>query len=434
MTPIQKSLGPIRLAPGVEPRHVLCYLFAAWVSIGLFTYFTALTPYLLQVNIGLPQDEHGRVSGQLQFWQEIALLATIGWWGAMSDRHGRRVVYIAGFVVLGLGYGLYAFATSVPELLVYRLVIAVGIAATSAMLATLIADYPDESSRGKLTGVAFFLNGIGSVMFFLGLTKLPLLFENAGADHLWAGRYAFLVVGGIALLAALVMFGLKPGRPAATSARTPLLQLIGEGIAAARRPRIALCYGSAFAARADMAIVTLFVTLWVVQSAATGGMSATQAAAKAGMVVGITQGAAVIWSPIFGIIGDRLNRVTVLIIAFLLATIGYGWISMLDDPTAPASIPALIFLGIGLSSSILASSLLLGQEAPVHLRGSVFGLQSFCGALGILAISAGGGYLFDAVGPHAPFGAMAIANAVVMLWGLTVRSMEPRAASEPARS
>ena len=170
---------------------MLCYLFAAFVSIGLFTYFSALTPYVLQVNLGLPQSEHGRVSGNLQFWQEIVLLATIGWWGAMSDRIGRRTVYVAGFVVFAAGYALYAFATSVGELLVYRLVLGFGIAATAAMLSTIIADYPDESSRGKLTGIAFFLNGVGSVIFFLGLTKLPLVFERGGADQLWSGRYAY---------------------------------------------------------------------------------------------------------------------------------------------------------------------------------------------------------------------------------------------------
>jgi hypothetical protein len=54
----------------------------------------------------------------------------------------------------------------------------------------------------------------------------------------------------------------------------------------------------------------------------------------------------------------------------------------------------------------------------------VFGLQSFFGALGILAISAGGGRLFDAIGPHAPFAAMAVANGVVFLWGIVVRTLE----------
>jgi hypothetical protein len=75
---------------------------------------------------------------------------------------------------------------------------------------------------------------------------------------------------------------------------------------------------------------------------------------------------------------------------------------------------------------VLASTLLLGQEAPTPIRGSVFGVQSFCGALGILAISAGGGRLFDAVGPWAPFAVMGIVNGVVCLWAIAVRSFEAK--------
>jgi MFS family permease len=418
------SLGPIHLAPGVTRRHVLCYLFAAFISIGLFTYFTALTPYILKVNLGLPQSEHGRLSGDLQFWQEIVLLATIGWWGALSDRFGRRPMYVAGFLVLGLGYMLYSFATTASELLGYRLVIGFGIAGTAAMLATITADYPEESSRGTLTGLSFLLNGLGSIAFFFGMTKLPLAFERYGVDQLWAGRYAYIVAGGIALLGGLVMLGLKPGRPDVRAARTPLLRLVADGLAAARAPRIALCYGSAFAARADMAIITIFITLWAVQFAAAAGLSTPEATARAGMVVGTAQGAALLWSPLFGFICDRFDRVTMLVVAFLLAALGYGWVGLIEDPTALASIPPLVLLGVGQASTILASTLLLGQQAPAHIRGSAFGLQSFFGALGILAISAGGGRLFDAIGPHAPFIAMAAANALIMVWGIAVRRAE----------
>ena len=36
---------------------------------------------------------------------------------------------------------------------------------------------------------------------------------SQGVDELWSGRYAYLTVAGIAFLAAIVMTGLKPGRP-----------------------------------------------------------------------------------------------------------------------------------------------------------------------------------------------------------------------------
>lgn len=425
-----ERLGPLLLAEGVRRRHALAYLFAAFVSIGLFTYLTALSPYVFRINLAIPESEQGRLSGQLQFWQEIVLLAVIGGCGALSDRVGRRTVYVAGFAVLALAYALYPFAGSTASLMAYRLVFALGVAATSAMLATIAGDYPLERARGRFVGTSFFLNGLGSVLFFVGLTRLPNVFAGGGADPLWAGRYAYLAVAGIALLAALVMLGLKPGLPVARASRPSLGQLLREGVLAARNPRIALAYGSAFTARADMSMVTLFLGLWAVQAATAAGASAAQATARAGAVIGISQATALVSAPLIGWLGDRVDRVVLMIIAFGLAALGYGWVGLTADVLAPAAIPALVLLGIGQSSTILASTVLMGQEARAEIRGSVFGVQSFCGGLGILAISAIGGWLYDAEGPGSPFALIAMLNLLVLAWAAWVkRSGAPAATS-----
>lgn len=426
-------LGPIELAPGVSRGNLICFLFASFVTIGLFTYLTLLTPFILQVNLGLPEEQQGVVSGQLQFSQEIIILMVIGLWGAMSDRIGRRAVFIAGFAIMGLAFALYPFAGSVPELITYRLVYGVGLAAASAMLATVLADYPAERSRGTLIGVSFFLNGMGSVVFFVGLSQLPDFYSAQGAEELWAGRLAYLSVAAIALLSAIVMFGLKPGLPTQREEKPPLARLLAEGVRAARNPRIALSYGSAFAARADLAMVTLFLSLWVVQQATAAGLTTAQATAAAGLVIGISQGVATLFAPVLGVWGDRLNRVTVMMIAFGIATVGYGWTGLVSDWTSlnAFNISALVVLGMGLSGAILGSTLLLGQEAQAELRGSIFGLQAFCGAIGILVISIGGGWLFDNIGPWSPFLAMAGANGVIFLFACIVRVVSPGGVARP---
>ena len=113
-------------------------------------------------------------------------------------------------------------------------------------------------------------------------------------------------------------------------------------------------------------------------------------------------------------------------IGFLTGTLGYGWLSTLDDILSLSAIPALICVGMGLGSCQLASTVLLAQEARTELRGSVFGTQAFFGAAGILAMSAGGGRLFDAIGPQAPFLAVAAANGVVLLFAVACRVVESR--------
>jgi len=425
--PTSRSFGPVLLSPGVTPRHVFCYLFAALISIGMFTYLMSLTPYILKVNLGIPEDQHGRVIGNLQFLQEIIVIISISWWGAMSDRFGRRVVYIAGFLLMMMAYGIYAFATSLPQLFAFRIVFALAIAATTTNLSAILADYPMDQSRGKMTGMAFMLNGLGAAAFFGGLSQLPKIYQAQGADEVWSGRYAYLTVAAIAFVAAIVMTGLKRGRPEGVEPKTPVLQLIKEGLRAARVRRIAVAYAAAFAARADMAIVTLFMILWVVQAGSAAGLTPGEAQGKAGIYVAIYSLAALGWAPVVGIIADRIDRLTLTLIAFVLAAIGYAALGMSSDVLTLSSIaPALIMAGIGQSSTAMSITVLLAEVCPPKIRGSVFGVQSFFGALGILAISWGGGQLFDLVGPPAPFIAVAAANAAVFAIALAVRSIESR--------
>ncbi len=420
------KFGPVRLMPGVTRGHVAAYLWAAFVSIGIFTYATALQPYLLEVNIGVPSGERGVVSGDLQFWQEIVTLMFVGLFGAWSDRVGRRVVYIIGFLITGLAYAAYPFADDVGQLLIYRLIYAVGIAALGGMLATVLADYPIDADRGKLTGISFFLNAVGALLFFAVLTRLPSLYQGFGATETEAGRFAYLTIAAICVVSALIMLGLKPGRPEQVTERLPLLTLLRQGLNAGKRPRIALAYAASFAARADLVIVALFLSLWVQSAALADGATAAEATSRQGALFGIVQGSAMLWAPFFGWLADKVDRVTLVIMATVLSVAGYGWMGFTPDPAmGAAAFGAAALLGIGQASGILASQVLIAQEAPGAIRGAVIGMVGFFGALGILAISKIGGIAFDGWRPGAPFIIMAGANVVLLVYAIWVRA-QPR--------
>jgi MFS family permease len=417
------KFGPVRLMPGVTRGHVGAYLWAAFVSIGIFTYATTLQPYLLEVNIGVPVEQRGSVSGDLQFWQEIITLMCVGLFGAWSDRVGRRVVYITGFLVTALAYAAYPFANDVGQLLIYRLIYAVGIAALGGMLATVLADYPVDADRGKLTGISFFLNAVGALLFFAVLTRLPSFYQGFGATETEAGRFAYLTIAAVCVVSALIMVGLKPGRPDQVTERLPLRTLMTQGLAAGRQPRIALAYAASFAARADLVIVALFLSLWVQTAAIADGASAAEASSRQGALFGIVQGSAMLWAPIFGWMADKVNRVTLVIIATALSIAGYGWMGFTPDPAmGGAAFGAAAMLGIGQASGILASQVLIAQEAPSAIRGAVIGMVGFFGALGILAISKIGGYTFDEWRPGSPFIIMAGANVLLLAFAIWVRS------------
>jgi MFS family permease len=424
------KFGPVRLAPGVTRGHVAAYLWAAFVSIGMFTYASALQPFILKVNIGVPSDQTGVVSGNLQFWQEMVGLLVIGMIGAWSDRVGRRVVYILGFLVTALAYAAFPFANDIGQLTIYRLILAVGVAALGGMLATVLADYPVDEDRGKLTGISFFLNAVGAFLFLTVLVRLPQWFIEAGFSEVDAGRAAYLTAGAaVCLVSAVIMFGLKPGRPEQVRERLPLLTLLRQGLAAGRSRRIALAYVCSFAARADLVIVALFLTLWVSIAAVADGYTPGEALQKQGILFAVVQASAMLWAPFFGWLADKIDRATMVIIATVLSVAGYGWMGFTPDPTQTAAFGAGALLGIGQASGILASQVLIGQEAPGPIRGAVIGMVGFFGALGILAISSVGGYAFDAWRPGAPFIIMAAANALLLVFAVWVRmTSQPRMA------
>jgi MFS family permease len=420
-----RHLGPVRLESGVRPGHVLCYFWAAFVSIGIFAFYGALLPFILNVNLHIPPGERGVVTGDLQFWQEVVSMLVLGIAGAASDRVGRRVIYVLGFLVMGLAYATCPFAGNYVQLLAYRMFFAVGVAMLAAMLQVVLTDYPIDEDRGKLAGIANFLSTLGTLLFLAILIRLPAVFSSAGLSDLWAGRASYLSIAGVCVVSAILMLGLRPGRAYRMAPKLPLWTLIRRGMAAARDPRIALAYGAAFNSRADLVIMTLFLALWAQNAALADGSSPAEAAQKQGMLFGIIQVSALLWAPVFGWLADRLDRVTTVILAIVLSIIGYGWMGLVDHPLHTSAIPAAVMLGIGQISAILAATVLAGQVAPGPIRGAVVGMLTFFGAFGILAISKVGGYAFDHWMPGAPFLIMTFANVALLVFALYVRVRTP---------
>ena len=111
-TPAGERFGPVQLMPGVRRRHVLAYLWAAFVSIGIFTYATTLQPFLLEVNLGVPPARRGAVSGDLQFWQEVVALVLVGLYAPLTQRpDGWRVAPLIALSPIALAWFIRARTT-----------------------------------------------------------------------------------------------------------------------------------------------------------------------------------------------------------------------------------------------------------------------------------------------------------------------------------
>lgn len=416
----------VELAPGILPRNFGTLLYGAFTTIGLLAFVSIGTPYVLNVYLKIPQDQQGQIAGDLAAWNEIAMLLVFGPCGVLADRIGRKQVFTFGFVFMAIAYALYPFASSVGELTAYRLLYAVGIGAATAMLQTILADYPSNASRGKATALVGTLNGLGVVILSVGLGGLMKTFVGRGYSPEDAGYITHFIVAAMCLVSAgVVAAGLKKGTPVHKHEQLPLRELVGSGLAAGRNPRIALAYASAFIARGDLVVVGTFVNLWGTSAGIEAGLDPAEASAKGRMLFAITGIAGLFWLPLMGIMLDRVNRVTGTTICMAIAAAGFLAVNVVDQPLAPGAWIFFVLLGIGQISAFAGAATLIGQEAPVASRGAVVGMFNTFGAIGILFGTAVGGRLYDSIGPHAVFVMVGGLSLLVVGYGLWVRRTAP---------
>lgn len=416
---IDRRFGPIRLAPGYTPMNAATYLFAAFITIGMLAFVSFIQPYLLNANLRIAEDAQGRALGLLGFSNEIVSLLLVAPFGALADKIGRRPVYALGFIWLAAGFFLYPLARTFPQLLACALFFSVGVAAVGTMLATVLADTPKDESRGLLVGITGFCQGLGATLAVLVLGRVPQRLAADGMDAVAAGRVTLGIAAGLCLLTALLCWlGLKRGTPSRVAEREPLRALLRTGVAAARaNPRIWFACMLQFVSFADRIVLGTFFSARLQQTAIAQGLSVGEAASLATRPYVLASVSGLVFAVVFGLLLDRMNRIMAGVVAMAIAGIGYFAGGLVGDPTSPGIIPVAILLGLGQISAIIASQTVLGQEAPIEVRGAVFGLAGICASLGILFTTSFGGWLYDSVGKGGPFFLIAAVNFAIMVFG-----------------
>ncbi len=427
--------GPKRLnlwlAPGVSRLNVSTLLFGSFFGIVMMAFVNACQPFLFEEVFKLPQNEQGPLAGNLTFVSEIMVIVTIGLIGALSDKIGRKPLYVAAFLIFTIGYFLYPLAQNPDELILYRAFFAIGLACNTAMLPSVANDYPVEKSRGKMLSVCFTLNALGFLLIMTPLRSLLGVFtEIADGDAVRTAQMWIWTASGICMVVATVLaLGLKPGAPAQLEKREPMFSTVKIGIRAAKRVRVALAYASAVVARGDMSVLSTFFVLWLTQEGVKSGMTTADASARGIFFYILIQLFALCWLPVLGFILDRIDRVAGVALAMILAGGGYFSLFFFADPLGNSMYFCAVLVGMGEISANLATLTLIGTEAPVKGRGAVIGLFSLFGAIGILLIAKVGGYLSGIYGPAAPFILVAAANMIVLVLCILVLKFDPKSST-----
>jgi MFS family permease len=176
----------------------------AVVLVASFAYFTAMGALLPSVP-RFVEDELG--GGGLQVGIGVGAFAVSAaalrpWVGRLGDTRGRRVLAVGGSAVVAVSIFSYGLATSLPVLVVARLLTGAGEAAGFVGFATAAQDLAPDHRRGE--AASYF-----SVALYGGLAVGPPLGE-ALSDHGFGVVWA--VTGSCAVLAALVSLGIPRGR------------------------------------------------------------------------------------------------------------------------------------------------------------------------------------------------------------------------------
>jgi MFS family permease len=180
-------------------------------------------------------------------------------------------------------------------------------------------------------------------------------------------------------------------------------------ISAAKDPKIILGSCGNLLARSDSVSITLFLPLWVYKYYLDNNLCqigdlnspdfntiCRNAYVRASVLSGVTQVFALVGAPLFGYFADKFYRPIVVLFAALSAGTGYLLLAFTSNIQSNIVFAYLFLIGFGEIGLIVTSlGLVTHSSVPEHARGSVAGLASFCGALGILISSKVGGYLFD---------------------------------------
>ncbi|KAK9694017.1 hypothetical protein K7432_013627 [Basidiobolus ranarum] len=428
------------LRPHIKPINFIAFLLAVAFSICFVVYVGASQAFVLTDIIKVDSGNIGNITGSLGLYDEILSIIMVVLWGTLSDRIGRRPIYVLGFFLTSISILAFTTAREVyPGLLLLRLLFAAGSSACTSMMTAMLGDCL-SNKRGRVTGVVGLFSGIGALFAVGVLLPLPARFTSLyNGDSEKAIKTSFYTVGGVVLCLSVFLWFTLPKdkdrasrRAEASKPKENMFILLKKGFLAGKDPRVALGYISSFVARADTVVVSTFISLWVAQyyldnnlCESEGKASCPRAYNIASRLSGIAQACAIIGAPIFGILSDRLRRTTTTLIAGVFGIIGCFPFAFNKNPLTGINNFWAVLIGFGQIGMIVTSLILVnGPYVDEEIRGSVAGVYSFFGALAVMVVNKLGGWLFDEWMQGAPFVLLGICHAIIVAFALFTRLRE----------
>ncbi|TIQ34932.1 MAG: MFS transporter [Mesorhizobium sp.] len=353
----------------------------------------ALLPIYLVTVMGASMVTVGTIEGIAEATAAITKVFS----GALSDWLGKRkLLAVMGYGLAALTKPVFPLASSVGWLVAARFVDRVGKGIRGAPRDALVADIAPAHARGASFGLRQALDTVGAFVGPLLAIGLMWLTANQFRTVFWAA-----VVPGLLAVVLLVAAVHEPARPAGLrEVRAPLslaeLRRLGSPF------WLVVCVATVFTlARFSEAFLILRAQ----------GM---------GLPIVLVPLVLVVMNVVYslaaypaGVLSDRVNRLTMLILGFLILIAADIVLAFPGNLAGVALGVALWGLHLGFTQGLLAT--LVADTAPAELRGTAFGMFNLSGGLALLAASLLAGMLWDLFGPRMTFLAGAGFTALALL-------------------
>lgn len=292
--------------------------------------------------------------------------------GYIVDRFGRKNVLIASAILSGLaGFSGY-FAPSFPIILIGRAFLGIATAGLMISTTTLITDYYSGSARASFLGLqAGFMGIMGTIL---------LIVVGYLADGSWNSPFLIYLLP-FPILALVIPVIFEP-RLEARCAETPSAGgepgvCVGEAVSTAGRipawaeedkplpvKLLFFIYGAILFVEILFYVVPIQLPFYYQDLS---GASASQS----GMAISTMALVYAIASISYGRVAKVLDRISILVVAMTLISIGYGFIAASSGIVLVYL--GLIFAGTGLGLMVPNLYAWLASEAPPALRGRLLG-------------------------------------------------------------
>lgn len=137
-------------ARATTPLQAVTYLLGiSLFSISFLVFLNSSISFVITDRIGV-KDGVGNIVGTLGFVDELVALVACPVWGLVSDRLGVRLVAVIGYIVIALALVLSVQATNIyPQLLLARILFAVGATASATMVTAILPSLTDDSEPAE---------------------------------------------------------------------------------------------------------------------------------------------------------------------------------------------------------------------------------------------------------------------------------------------